>query len=178
MDFRLTLPHLGSMWLVEPIGALHLEVTMLKEAMFGAGCFWGVQETFDKVDGVVSTEVGYAGGTVENPTYEQVCTDTTGHAEVVRLRYDPDEVSYDRLLEVFFDSHDPTTLNRQGPDVGRQYRSVIFTFDPEQQKKAEAMRDRLQTSGRYDRPIVTEITDASEFYRAEEHHQNYFCKLR
>ncbi|CEK13867.1 methionine-S-sulfoxide reductase [Chthonomonas calidirosea] len=147
-----------------------------EKAMFGAGCFWGVEATFREVPGVVNTTVGYAGGHTKNPTYEEVCTDLTGHAEVVLVEYDPDRIRYDQLLEVFWNCHDPTQLNRQGPDVGTQYRSVIFTFTPEQQEAAEASRERLERSGKYSRPIVTQILPAPEFYPAEEYHQRYLEK--
>lgn len=147
-----------------------------EKAMFGAGCFWGVEATFREVPGVVNTTVGYAGGHTKYPTYEEVCTDLTGHAEVVLVEYDPDRIRYDQLLEVFWNCHDPTQLNRQGPDVGTQYRSVIFTFTPEQQEAAEASRERLERSGKYSRPIVTQILPAPEFYPAEEYHQRYLEK--
>jgi peptide-methionine (S)-S-oxide reductase len=145
-------------------------------ATFAAGCFWGVEAAFRKVKGVIATTVGYSGGTVTNPTYKEVCTDRTGHAEVVRVEYDPAQVSYEQLLIVFWENHDPTSRNRQGPDHGSQYRSAIFYHTSEQQAAALASRDRLQNSGRYARPIVTEITPASEFYRAEEYHQQYLEK--
>jgi len=145
----------------------------MDKATFGAGCFWGVEAAFRKVRGVRSTTVGYSGGTLADPTYDDVCTDTTGHAEVVRVEYDPSEVSYDELLDVFWSCHDPTTPNRQGPDVGTQYRSVIFFHTPQQQAAAIASRERLEQSGRYRRSIVTEIAPAPAFYRAEEHHQQY-----
>jgi peptide-methionine (S)-S-oxide reductase len=148
----------------------------MKRATFGAGCFWGVQASFDRLKGVVCTQVGYMGGRTENPTYEQVCTNRTGHAEVVDLRYDPQQISYEELLEAFWNMHDPTTPNRQGPDVGAQYRSVVFYYDEEQRRAAEAMKDRLSKSGRFSRPIVTEITSASPFWRAEEYHQKYHEK--
>ena len=148
----------------------------MKKATFGAGCFWGVEETFRNVPGVVNTAVGYLGGQLPNPTYEDVCTDTTGHAEVVEVEYDPEKVSYDALLDVFWTTHDPTTLNRQGPDVGTQYRSAVFYHDDEQKAAAEASKARLQASGRFRRPVVTEITPASTFYRAEEYHQRYLAK--
>ncbi|HLH80448.1 MAG TPA: peptide-methionine (S)-S-oxide reductase MsrA [Chthonomonas sp.] len=147
-----------------------------EKAMFGAGCFWGVEATFREVPGVVNTTVGYAGGHTKNPTYEEVCTDLTGHAEVVLVEYDPEKVSYEQLLEVFWNCHDPTQLNRQGPDVGTQYRSVIFAFTPEQREAAEASRERLERSGRFSRPIVTQILPAPEFYPAEEYHQRYLEK--
>jgi peptide-methionine (S)-S-oxide reductase len=148
----------------------------MEKATFGAGCFWGVEAAFRKLKGVKSTAVGYSGGTVPNPTYEQVCTDRTGHAEVVQVDYDPAEISYEELLEVFWQNHDPTQLNRQGPDVGTQYRSAVFFHTPEQQAAAAASKQRLEASGRYRRPIVTEITPAGEFHRAEEYHQQYLEK--
>ena len=148
----------------------------MEKATFGAGCFWGVEETFRRIKGVTSTTVGYAGGTLSNPTYEDVCTDRTGHAEVVQVDFDPAQVSYDELLKVFWDNHNPTTLNRQGPDVGTQYRSVIFYHTPAQKAAALASKERLQQSGRYQRPVVTEITPATELYPAEEYHQRYLEK--
>jgi len=147
-----------------------------EKATFGAGCFWGVEETFRNLKGVVSTAVGYAGGSKENPTYEDVCTDRTGHAEVVEVEYHPDEISYEQLLEVFWSNHNPTTLNRQGPDVGAQYRSAIFYHSPEQKTAAQASKERLQSSGRFPRPVVTVIEPASKFWRAEEYHQQYLKK--
>ena len=146
------------------------------KATFGAGCFWGVEATFRRVPGVVSTSVGYLGGSLPNPTYEDVCTDKTGHAEVVEVEYDPSKAAYDDLLTVFWESHDPTTLNRQGPDVGTQYRSAIFFHTPEQEAAARASKEKLERSGKFGRPIVTEITPASAFYRAEEYHQQYLEK--
>lgn len=148
----------------------------LQKATFGAGCFWGVEAAFRKVKGVVSTTVGYMGGTLENPTYEDVCTNLTGHAEVVEVIYDPSVVTYENLLDVFWKIHDPTTLNRQGPDYGTQYRSVIFYHTPEQEATARASKDKLQRSGMYKRDIVTQIEPATQFYRAEEYHQQYFEK--
>jgi peptide-methionine (S)-S-oxide reductase len=148
----------------------------MNKATFGAGCFWGVEEAFRLVEGVTAAAVGYSGGSLENPTYEDVCTGRTGHAEVVEVQYDPAKVSYDRLLDVFWTNHNPTTLNRQGPDIGTQYRSVIFYHDDEQKAAAVASRDRLQSSGRFPRPIVTQIEPASPFYRAEEYHQQYLAK--
>jgi peptide-methionine (S)-S-oxide reductase len=145
-------------------------------ATFGAGCFWGVEVTFRQVRGVKDALVGYLGGTMANPTYKDVCTGRTGHAEVVQVEYDPDEVTYDRLLEVFWENHDPTTLNRQGPDVGTQYRSAIFFHTPEQRAAAEASKSRLEASGKFRKPIVTEITPASTFYPAEDYHQRYLEK--
>jgi peptide-methionine (S)-S-oxide reductase len=148
----------------------------MQKATFGAGCFWGVEAAFSCVKGVVSTSVGYMGGTLENPTYEDVCTDRTGHVEVVEVVYDPSQVSYDELLNVFWDIHDPTTPNRQGPDVGTQYRSVIFYHNAEQEAVARASKEKLQKSGKYKRELVTEIEPATHFWRAEEYHQQYFEK--
>jgi peptide methionine sulfoxide reductase msrA/msrB len=148
----------------------------LQVATFGAGCFWGVEAAFRQVVGVVSTQVGYSGGTVADPSYRLVCTGTTGHAEVVEVTYDEDRVSYEELLEVFWKNHDPTQVNRQGPDVGTQYRSVIFYHDESQQQAAMASLARQQQSGHYSRPIATEITRAGPFYRAEEYHQQYLEK--
>jgi methionine-S-sulfoxide reductase len=148
----------------------------MEKATFGAGCFWGVEETFRKIDGVTSAAVGYAGGRTENPTYEDVCSHETGHAEVVEIEFDPAKVSYRQLLEVFWSNHNPTTLNRQGPDVGDQYRSVIFYHSPEQRAMAEASKEELKKSGRFRRPIVTQIEPAPKFYRAEEYHQRYLEK--
>jgi peptide-methionine (S)-S-oxide reductase len=148
----------------------------MAKAMFGAGCFWGVEEEFRKVPGVLATAVGYAGGKTDNPTYEDVCSDETGHAEVVEVEYDPARVSYDQLLDIFWSGHNPTTLNRQGPDVGSQYRSAIFFHTPDQQAAAKASKERLEKSGRFNRPIVTEITPAGRFWRAEDYHQRYFEK--
>ncbi len=145
-------------------------------AMFGAGCFWGVEAAFRKRPGVKSTAVGYAGGHTENPTYREVCTDGTGHAEVVQVEYEPAEVSYDDLLNVFWNCHNPTTLNRQGPDLGTQYRSAVFYTTPEQKELAEASKHRLEESGKYTNPVVTEITPAPAFYRAEDYHQQYLEK--
>jgi peptide-methionine (S)-S-oxide reductase len=148
----------------------------LQLATFGAGCFWGVEETFRQLSGVKSTAVGYLGGRLPNPTYRDVCTGRTGHAEVVQLEYDPSEVSYETLLRVFWDNHNPTTLNRQGPDVGAQYRSAIFFHTSEQESLARASKAALQRSGKWRNPVVTEITPASTFYRAEEYHQRYLQK--
>jgi peptide-methionine (S)-S-oxide reductase len=145
----------------------------MARATFGAGCFWGVEVAFRQVPGVLDAAVGYAGGTVADPSYEQVCTGRTGHAEVVQVEYDPARVSYERLLEVFFANHDPTQLNRQGPDVGTQYRSVIFYHDEAQERAAAAAKEALQASGRHRRPIVTAIVPFSNFYRAEDYHQRY-----
>jgi len=145
-------------------------------ATFGAGCFWGVEVTFRNTAGVKDALVGYLGGTLANPTYKDVCTGRTGHAEVVQVEYDPAEVTYDKLLDVFWANHNPTTLNRQGPDVGTQYRSAIFYHTPEQKKLAEESKARLGASGRFRNPIVTEITAASTFYPAEDYHQRYLEK--
>jgi len=150
------------------------EIAGTELATFGAGCFWCVEAIFQRLRGVVSVESGYAGGTVENPSYKQVCTGTTGHAEVCRIRYDPTKVTYATLLEVFWKTHDPTTLNRQGYDVGTQYRSVIFYHTEEQRELAEKYKRELDTSGAWDKPIVTEIQPASRFYKAEPYHQNYY----
>lgn len=145
-----------------------------KIATFGAGCFWGVESAFREVPGVVDVAVGYAGGNVPKPDYRAVCSGRTGHAEVARVEYDPARVSYEQLLEVFWQIHDPTTLNRQGPDVGTQYRSIIFYSDDHERKAAEESKRRLDESGKLGRPIVTQIMPATEFYRAEEHHQRYY----
>ena len=148
-----------------------------EKATFGAGCFWGVEETFRNLKGVTATAVGYAGGTKENPSYEDVCTDETGHAEVVEVEFDPAQISYDQLLDVFWSNHNPTTLNRQGPDVGSQYRSVVFYHSPEQKKAAEASKQKLMENGRFgNREIVTKIEPAPKFWRAEEYHQRYLAK--
>jgi peptide-methionine (S)-S-oxide reductase len=145
-------------------------------ASFAAGCFWGVEAAFRQVEGVLDTAVGYSGGRLENPTYEDVCSGRTGHAETVQVEYDPSRVSHEQLLDVFWENHDPTTLNRQGPDVGEQYRSAIFFHTPEQQAAATASKAKLENSGKYKRPIVTQIQPASKFYRAEEYHQRYLEK--
>jgi len=148
----------------------------MEKATFGAGCFWGVEAAFRQIKGVKSTAVGYMGGKLKDPTYQDVCTDRTGHAEVVQVEFDPSEVSYEELLRVFWDNHDPTTLNRQGPDTGTQYRSAIFYHTPEQEAAAKASKEALGKSGRFKRPIVTEIVPAPEFWRAEEYHQQYLEK--
>lgn len=147
-----------------------------EKATFGAGCFWGVEAVFRQIEGVTATEVGYLGGTTVNPTYENVCAGDTGHAEVVQVIFDPDRVSYQTLLDVFWDNHDPTTLNRQGPDVGAQYRSAIFFHNPEQEETARRSKEEQDRARRFAAPIVTEITPASTFYRAEEYHQQYLEK--
>ncbi|HEY3172248.1 MAG TPA: peptide-methionine (S)-S-oxide reductase MsrA [Thermoanaerobaculia bacterium] len=149
---------------------------MTEKATFAAGCFWGVEAAFRQVPGVLDAAVGYSGGGFPNPTYEDVCTGRTGHAESVQVEFDPARVSYDRLLDVFWENHDPTTLNRQGPDVGTQYRSVVFVDGPEQEKAAKESKERLEKSGRYRRPIVTEIAPAQQFWRAEDYHQRYLEK--
>lgn len=148
----------------------------MAKAIFGAGCFWGVEEAFRQVEGVTDVAVGYSGGHVENPDYRTVCSGQTGHAEVVQVEYDPEQVSYEQLLDVFWANHDPTTLNRQGPDVGTQYRSAIFYVTPEQEAAAHKSKQAQQESGRFRRPIVTEITAASPFWRGEEYHQQYLAK--
>lgn len=149
---------------------------MTERATFGAGCFWGVEVTFRNVEGVTDAAVGYAGGSVDNPTYKDVCSGNTGHAEVVEVAYDPERVSYDQLLDVFWDNHDPTQINRQGPDVGTQYRSVVFYHTPEQRIVAEESKRERDASGRHKRPIATSIEPASTFYPAEEYHQRYLEK--
>ena len=148
------------------------------KATFAAGCFWHVEEIFRKTSGVKSTQAGYSDGATKNPTYEDVCTDTTGHAEAVEVDYDPQEVSYEELLKIFWNNHNPTTLNRQGPDVGKQYRSAVFFHTPEQKKAAIEMKEKLNPIARekFQSDIVTEIKPASDFYRAEEYHQQYFGK--
>jgi len=149
---------------------------MSEKAIFAAGCFWGVEAAFRQIPGVLRTAVGYIGGKTQNPTYEDVCSDETGHAEAVEVEYDPKRVTYDQLLDVFWNEHDPTQLNRQGPDVGTQYRSAIFFNTPEQQAAAIASKQALEKSGRFRRPIVTEIVPAPPFYRAEDYHQQYLEK--
>ena len=149
---------------------------MTEQATFGAGCFWGVEAAFRQLPGVIDAVSGYMGGTKANPSYEDVCSDRTGHAEVVQVTYDPQKVSYRALLDLFWKMHDPTTLNRQGPDVGTQYRSAIFYNSPEQQCEALASKAELEAAGTYKRPIVTQIEPAKPFYRAEEYHQRYFEK--
>ncbi len=148
----------------------------LQTATFGAGCFWGVESNFRQIPGVVDARAGYLGGTLDNPTYEDVCTDRTGHAEAVQVTYDPRRVSYEQLLDAFWKMHDPTQLNRQGPDYGRQYRSAIFYHTPEQEAAAVRSKEEQDKSGRFRKPIVTEITPASKFYEAEDYHQRYFEK--
>jgi peptide-methionine (S)-S-oxide reductase len=145
-------------------------------ATFAAGCFWGVEETFRITPGVLSTRVGYCGGETPDPDYRAVCTGTTGHAEAVEVEFDPARISFPQLLEVFWENHDPTTLNRQGPDMGTQYRSAVYYHDEAQKAEAQASKERRQASGKHRRPIVTEISPASAFYRAEEYHQRYLSK--
>lgn len=148
----------------------------MAKATFAAGCFWGVEATFRQIPGVTSTRVGYTGGNLQNPTYKDVCTDRTGHAEAVEVDYDPAKVSYEQLLNVFWENHDPTQLNRQGPDFGTQYRSAIFFHSPEQEREARASKDKLQNSGAFGRPIVTQVVPATTFYEAEDYHQQYLEK--
>jgi len=148
----------------------------MAKATFAAGCFWGVEEAFGEVEGVTKTTVGYTGGTIANPTYEQVCTDTTGHAEAVEIEFDPAKVSYEKLLDTLWAVHDPTQLNRQGPDFGTQYRSAIFVHDAAQEAAARAAIEALQKSGKFRRPVVTQIAPAATFWPAEDYHQQYFAK--
>jgi peptide-methionine (S)-S-oxide reductase len=148
----------------------------MAKATFAAGCFWGVEATFRQLEGVTSTRVGYTGGHFEKPTYKDVCTDGTGHAEAVEVDFDPARISYDKLLEVFWDNHDPTQLNRQGPDWGTQYRSAIFFHSAEQETVAKASKEAVEKSRRYSKPIVTQIVPATTFYEAEDYHQQYLEK--
>ncbi len=149
---------------------------MTETATFAAGCFWGVEVTFRNVDGVVDAKVGYTGGTTDNPTYREVCTNTTGHAEAIEVVFDPARVSYDELLEVFWQNHDPTQVDRQGPDYGTQYRTAIFFHSPEQEETARRSKEALDASGRLSAPVATEITPATTFWPAEEYHQRYLEK--
>ncbi len=153
-------------------------MSKVEKATFAAGCFWGVEEAFRKLPGVSSTRVGYTGGWTDNPTYEGVCTGETGHAEAVEVTFDPSVITYHQLLNHFWEIHDPTTLNRQGWDVGTQYRSAIFVHNEKQRKEAEESRRQLETSGRYRDPIVTEIVEAKEFWPAEEYHQRFYQQRR
>ncbi len=148
----------------------------MEKAMFGAGCFWGVEEAFRLLEGVSDTKVGYSGGHTQNPTYEQVCSDTTGHTEVIYIEFDPKVISYEKLLDKFFDIHDPTQKNRQGPDVGKQYRTAIYFYSPEQEKTAKEKIQQLDKSGKFRAPIATEVTAADTFNAAEEYHQRYLQK--
>jgi len=148
----------------------------MAKATFAAGCFWGVESTFRQLAGVTGTRVGYIGGKTENPTYKEVCTDRTGHAEAVEVVYDPAKISYDKLLNVFWENHDPTQLNRQGPDWGTQYRSAVFYHSPEQEVEAKASKDKLEKSHRFSKPVVTQIVPAVTFYEAEDYHQQYLEK--
>lgn len=148
----------------------------MAKATFAAGCFWGVEATFRQIPGVTATRVGYTGGDMNNPTYKDVCTDRTGHAEAVEVEYDPAKVSYDQLLNVFWENHDPTQLNRQGPDFGSQYRSAIFYHSPEQQQQAQASKQSREKSGQYSRPVVTQIVPEATFFEAEDYHQQYLEK--
>ena len=158
------------------LNSVSLKFTPTQTAIFAAGCFWGVEETFRETKGVLVTEVGYTGGTTKNPTYRDVCSDRTGHAEAVRVTYDPKQVTYAQLLDIFWNNHNPTTLNRQGPDIGTQYRSAIFFTTSEQEKAAQESKTKLEKSGKFSRPITTAIIPAAEFYRAEDYHQRYLEK--
>lgn len=149
---------------------------MSEIATFGAGCFWGVEEAFRQVPGVIDTAVGYSNGHTANPTYKDVCTDTTGHAEVVQVTFDPKKLTFEQLLDVFWKTHDPTQVNRQGPDFGKQYRTAIFFHSAEQEAIAKKSRDAQEAGGKFKRPVATEITPAGTFYRAEEYHQKYLQK--
>jgi len=148
----------------------------MAKATFAAGCFWGVEATFRQIPGVISTRVGYTGGEFANPTYKDVCSDRTGHAEAVEVEFDPSKVNYEQLLNVFWENHDPTQLNRQGPDYGSQYRSAIFFHSPEQEQEARVSKEKLQASGQFHRPLVTQIAPAATFYEAEDYHQQYLEK--
>ena len=157
-------------------GSQKYEVNTMEKATFGAGCFWGVEAAFRKLNGAIETRVGYAGGNLNNPTYQDVCTDKTGHAEVVEVSFDPTKITYEDLLNVFWTNHDPTQVNRQGPDVGTQYRSVIFFHTPEQEEAAKSSKEKLQQSGRFKKEIATRIEPAPEFWEAEDYHQQYLEK--
>jgi peptide-methionine (S)-S-oxide reductase len=153
-----------------------VEAKTLQKATFAAGCFWHVEDAFRRLEGVTDAKVGYTGGFVENPDYKLVCTDTTGHAEALEVTFDPDRISYEDLVEFFWTMHDPTQVNRQGPDWGKQYRTAIFVHDADQREIAEKSKQRLSESGKYSKPIATEIADASTFWEAEEYHQQYYAK--
>jgi peptide-methionine (S)-S-oxide reductase len=157
-------------------GSILSEEEMIEKATFAAGCFWGVEASFRKMKGVLNVTVGYTGGQTAKPTYEEVCTDKTGHAESALVEYDTEIVTYDQLLDAFWEMHDPTTRNRQGPDFGSQYRSVIFYHTPEQKEKALASKEKLERSHKHSRPVATEIVPATKFYPAEEYHQRYHEK--
>jgi peptide-methionine (S)-S-oxide reductase len=156
--------------------AVTLDDKKLEKATFGSGCFWCTEAIFERVKGVYSVISGYSGGKTDNPTYDEVCSETTGHAEVIQIEYDPEEITYDKILEIFWQTHDPTTLNRQGADIGTQYRSVIFYHNDEQKNLAEKYKSELDKSGAWDKPIVTQIAALDKFYKAEEYHQNYYEK--
>ena len=172
-----TMPATGEMSRASQSGARREKAVKTETATFAAGCFWGVEATFRQIKGVKATAVGYTGGSLDHPTYKDVCTDRTGHAEAVQVEYDPQEVSYEQLLKVFWENHDPTTVDRQGPDVGTQYRSAIFYHTPEQKAAAEAAKQRLAgPGGKYRREIVTQIVPAATFWKAEDYHQQYLEK--
>lgn len=154
----------------------NMKGNILEKATFGAGCFWGVEDAFRKLEGVVETQVGYSGGNFDHPSYQDVCSGVTSHAEVVEVTFNPEIITYNDLLDVFWNIHNPTTLNRQGPDIGDQYRSVIFYHNSQQERLARESKQELEESGRYPRKIVTEIMPVSTFWRAEEYHQKYFEK--
>ncbi|MGA7896018.1 MAG: peptide-methionine (S)-S-oxide reductase MsrA [Candidatus Sulfotelmatobacter sp.] len=161
---------------VEGTAALRGATLKMQKATFAAGCFWGVEATFRQMPGVLATRVGYTGGSTDNPSYKEVCTDRTGHAEAVEVEFDPAKVHYPDLLKVFWENHDPTQLNRQGPDWGTQYRSAIFFHTPEQQTEAQASKEALEKAHRYSKPIVTQIVPAVTFFPAEDYHQQYLEK--
>ncbi len=174
--FNITACHFPSPIASNTIDIVELGVFHMAKATFAAGCFWGVEATFRQLPGVIATRVGYIGGNSADPTYKEVCTDRTGHAEAVEIEYDPAQLSYDKLLEVFWENHDPTQLNRQGPDFGTQYRSAIFFHDAEQEAAAKTSKQNLEKSHRFSKPIVTQIVPAVKFYEAEDYHQQYLEK--